>query len=70
MVTYTMSLMEVMGLLEAIGWYQICKEKNPALAMEFLQNTEQRLRDTLGESSDQAIMEIQTTHYCVLACKS
>ncbi|MEE6490909.1 hypothetical protein FKM82_016048 [Ascaphus truei] len=70
MVTFTMSLMEVMGLFESICCYQICKEKNPALAMEFMQNTEQRLRDTLGESSDQAIMEIHTTHYCVLACKS
>ncbi|KAM4024484.1 putative methyltransferase isoform 2-T2 [Anomaloglossus baeobatrachus] len=62
-------LPDVIGFLEIFYMYQDFKEKDAKKAEQFLKQTEERLREILGEEADSACMNMYMKHYCVLAYK-
>ncbi|KAG8559160.1 hypothetical protein GDO81_017257 [Engystomops pustulosus] len=68
-VKFQVSVPEIIGFIQSICVFQIYLEKNEKEAKQFLAQTEERMRDVLGEEADSARLNLHMKHYCVLACK-
>ncbi|XP_078507150.1 putative methyltransferase DDB_G0268948 [Lissotriton helveticus] len=66
----TMSVEELMRLMESTCMYQNFLLKEPDAAKEFRQKLQERLLKILGVSSTDTELEIVTDYFCVLARKS
>ncbi|KAM3916531.1 uncharacterized protein RB166_015770 [Leptodactylus fuscus] len=64
-----MSIPEIIGFIQSVVMFQIFLAKDMKKAEQFLIQTENRLREILGEEADSARPTAHFKHYCVLACK-
>ncbi|XP_075464458.1 putative methyltransferase DDB_G0268948 isoform X3 [Ascaphus truei] len=65
----TMSLEELMGLIQTFSMYQTFLKLQPEAANELLRTTEQRFLEIMGVSSNETKIELWLRHVCVLASK-
>ncbi|XP_073409343.1 uncharacterized protein [Dendrobates tinctorius] len=68
-VKFQYSVPEMIGFIQSTVMFQHFKEKDVKGAEQFLTHTEKRFREILGEEADSARMNMNTKHFCVLACK-
>ncbi|KAM3916966.1 putative methyltransferase [Leptodactylus fuscus] len=64
-----MSIPEIIGYIQSIVMFQIFMDRDQKKAEQFLEQTEKRFREILGEKADSARLNMHVKHYCVLACK-
>ncbi|XP_072834556.2 putative methyltransferase DDB_G0268948 [Pogona vitticeps] len=65
-----MTVAELMGLIQSFSMYQMFLKDQPEAAKAALQNTEQRILETMGVSSKETQLEYWTRQVCVLGCRS
>ncbi|XP_034996057.1 putative methyltransferase DDB_G0268948 isoform X3 [Zootoca vivipara] len=64
-----MSVADLMGYIQSFSSYQTFLKAQPEAAKSLIQNTEQRILETMGVSSRETKLELCTRHVCVLGYK-
>ncbi|KAL7987018.1 hypothetical protein Chor_005937 [Crotalus horridus] len=64
------SVSELLGYLQSFSMYQTFQKAQPEAAKSLIQNTERRILETMGVSSNETMMEIWTRQVCILGSKS
>ncbi|XP_026528188.1 putative methyltransferase DDB_G0268948 [Notechis scutatus] len=64
------SVSELLGYLQSFSMYHCLLKAQPEAAKSLIQNTEQRILETMGVSSPETMLEIWTRQVCILGSKS
>uniref|UniRef100_A0A2H6NIT1 Methyltransferase type 11 domain-containing protein n=1 Tax=Micrurus carvalhoi TaxID=3147026 RepID=A0A2H6NIT1_9SAUR len=64
------SVSELLGYLQSFSMYHCLLKTQPEAAKSFIQNTEQRILETMGVSSPETMLEIWTRQVGILGSKS
>ncbi|OCT63937.1 putative methyltransferase DDB_G0268948 [Xenopus laevis] len=67
--SFSMSLKDVLGLIQTFSMYQTFLKVEPEKAKDLLETTEKRFLEIMQVSSTETIVELQHNYNCVLASK-
>ncbi|XP_042298817.1 putative methyltransferase DDB_G0268948 [Sceloporus undulatus] len=65
-----MTVAELIGYIQSFSTYQTFLKAQPEKARSLVQNSEQRIMETMGVTSRETPLYLCTRHVCVLACRS
>ncbi|XP_063153901.1 putative methyltransferase DDB_G0268948 isoform X2 [Candoia aspera] len=66
----SMSVSEFLGYIQSFSMYRTFLKAQPEAAKSLIQNTEQRILETMGVSSHETKLEVWTRQICILGSRS